>query len=132
MHVLVSTPMNTILDLPAQKLIAPTDHGFHCFLPHHADGAAGLVIGVSEILTEDQRTVFVAHGAGVLVKCGNEIRVAVEEAAASDALSDLKARIETIEARAAADAAKAGSAVARLEAGLIRRLVDLERRHDAF
>jgi len=96
-------------------------------LPHHIDLVAALVPSVLsyELADGDAEERFAAVDEGVLVKCGDEVRVLVRRAALGD-LHHLAQAVARELREVDEHERSARSAVARLEAGALRRLAELE------
>jgi F-type H+-transporting ATPase subunit epsilon len=106
-------------------VVAEAPDGHFGMLPGHVDYVTELVPGVLTYETEEGAERFVAVSAGTLVKCGEEVRVAVRGAVEGDDLAALRARVEAEFRRRDEDERVARAALARLEAGMIRRFRDL-------
>jgi F-type H+-transporting ATPase subunit epsilon len=94
-------------------------------LPGHIDFVSALVPGILLYETEDGAERFVAVNSGTLVKCGQDVWVAVRGAVAGDDLGALRERVETEFHQHDEDERDARAALARLEASMIRRFRDL-------
>lgn len=130
MRLRADTPFDTVAELDTAKLLVTTaDRGSACFLPHHADIVATLEAGIAIATDPAGIELYIAHGPATLVKCGDEIRIAADTALAGTDLSALRGGIEAMLEAEREEEARSGSAIARLELGLVRRLVELERRH---
>ena len=129
MRLSILTPFEEILDVEVVKVVAPGAHGSFCFLPRHADGVWGLMIGILDFINTDGLHAYVGLNAGILVKSGSNLRVATNDAVVSGNLEKLRRVVDQRFHKISDDERRAQSALARLEAGLVRRLVDLERRN---
>jgi len=117
--------MSICVDRPVRRIVAETPDGHFGMLPDHVDFVAELVPGILLYETEDGAERFVAVNSGTLVKCDDEVHVAVRGAIEGDELSELRARVEADFRRRDEDEREARAALARLEAGMIRRFRDL-------
>ena len=127
MRLKILLPTKTLVDREITKVIAEADNGIFCLLPRHADITAALVPGLLAFETGGRET-FLAVDEGVLVKAGDEVRVAVRNAVEGRELGQLRNAVEE-RFRAADEKQKtARSAAARMEAGLVRRFIELEER----
>jgi F-type H+-transporting ATPase subunit epsilon len=116
------------VDRKVRRLVAEAPNGFFGMLPNHLDFVTQLVPGILLYQPEDGGDDrFVAVNSGTLVKCGNDVRVAVRGAIEGDDLGRLQERLETEFHKQDEDERVARSALARLEASMIRRFRDLER-----
>jgi F-type H+-transporting ATPase subunit epsilon len=125
MRLEVITPMAVCVDWRVRRIVAEGPEGRFGMLPGHIDFVSELVPGILVYETEDGAERFVAVNAGTLVKCGDEVRVAVRGAVEGDDLGALRERVEA-EFRQHDEAERdARAALARLEAGMVRRFRDL-------
>jgi len=110
------------------KVVAEAENGWFCLLPRHADFVAALVPGILVFTTTDGAEGLVAIDHGMLVKCASEVLVSVWRGAMGEDLESLRAVVER-EFLALDDRERAArGALARLEAGVVRRFVELEAR----
>ncbi|WAK03927.1 F0F1 ATP synthase subunit epsilon [Methylobacter sp. YRD-M1] len=119
-------PSHILLDEPVRKVIAQAGNGSFCLEPRHVDFVAALVPGVLIYVSEAGQEVFVAVDEGILVKCGPDVLVSTPNAVPGDDLETLR---ETVEARfKQLDEAErlTRSALARLEAGVLRRFTQMQ------
>lgn len=108
------------------RIVAETTEGSIGLLPHRLDCAAVLVPG---ILTyeADAALTYVAVDSGVLVKAGQDVLVAVHRALGGSSLADLQAAASRTFAKIDDRERQVRAAVAKMEAGLMGRLVRLQR-----
>jgi F-type H+-transporting ATPase subunit epsilon len=106
--------------------VAEAPDGYFGMLPHHIDFVTELVPGILVYETDDGKEHFVAVNSGTLVKCAGVVRVAVRAAIAGEDLAELRRRVETEFRRQDEDERQARSALARLEASMVRRFQELE------
>ncbi|MFO1424314.1 MAG: F0F1 ATP synthase subunit epsilon [Candidatus Competibacteraceae bacterium] len=126
MRLKLLTPTEAVMDEAVIKINAEGLDGLFCLLPRHRDWVAALVPGILGLTTPDGDEVFVAVDRGVLVKCGDEVLVSVRRAVRDGDLAQLREVVEK-HFRHHDDQEKAArSAVARLEAGVIRRFLELQ------
>jgi F-type H+-transporting ATPase subunit epsilon len=119
------TATEVLVDETVDKISAEGPEGLFCLLPRHRDWAAALVPGLVSFVTPDSKETFVAVDQGVLVKCGEEVLVTVRRAVRDCDLTCLREVVEK-RFRHFDDQEKAArSAIARLEAGVIRRFLEL-------
>lgn len=131
MRLLLSIPVDILLDEPVQKVIAESPTGSFCLLPRHVDLATVLVPGLLTFTRPGGEEVAVAVDHGALVKVGDEVRVACQRAfVAGDPASAAAAVRERFEAESERDK-RARAALARLESDVVRRLGELRRDHGA-
>lgn len=125
MRLEVITPMAVCVDRPVRRIVAEGPDGRFGLLPGHIDFVSALVPGILLYETEDGAERFVAVNSGTLVKCGEEVRVAVRGAVDGDDLGALRDRVEAEFRQHDEEERDARAALARLEAGMVRRFRDL-------
>jgi F-type H+-transporting ATPase subunit epsilon len=127
MNLKVLLPDRVFLDEEAVKVVAEAENGSFCLLPRHIDFVAALVPGLLSYDDPKGREQFLAIDEGMLVKCGLEILVSTRNAARGADLGKLK-DVVSQQFRVLDERERlARSAAARLEAGLVRRLMELEK-----
>jgi F-type H+-transporting ATPase subunit epsilon len=126
MRLVVLTPETHLFDAPVTKVVAEATNGAFALLERHVDMTAPLVVGVLVYEATDGVTGYFGIDEGLLVKCDDVVTVAVRRAFAGRDLDELR-RLVARRFRAVDDreAAIRGS-LARLEAGVVRRMLDLE------
>ena len=128
MRLEVLTPPERIFDGEVVKVVAEATNGSFGVLERHIDMVAPLVPSVLSYEQADGAVGYIGVDEGVLVKCGDRVSVAVRRAVRGDDLGALR-RMAREEFLAVDEQEKlARGALARLEAGVIRRMLDLERR----
>ncbi len=128
MRLLVSVPAGVLVDEPVVKIIAESDFGSFALLPRHADLAALLVPGLLAYHLEDGSEIFMAVDHGLLVKAGEQVRVACQRAVVA---GDLGAAEETVRERfkVRTDTEKrARRALVQLEGEILKRVLELRHR----
>jgi F-type H+-transporting ATPase subunit epsilon len=120
-------PSRVLVDESVTKVVAEAPNGWFCLLPRHADFVVALVPGVLVYVTQDGAEGLVATDHGSLVKCGPEVLVSTWRGVRGDDLSTLRATVEREFLQLDDRERTARSALARLEAGVVRRFVELER-----
>jgi F-type H+-transporting ATPase subunit epsilon len=125
MQLKIITPMTVYLDRPVRRIVAEGSEGLFGLWPGHIDLVSALVPGILLYETETGAERFVAINSGTLVTCGAVVRVAVRGAVESDDLTDLRRRVEAEFRQHDEDERDAVAALARLEAGMVRRFRDL-------
>jgi F-type H+-transporting ATPase subunit epsilon len=128
-----STLMNLKILLPFQifaekksvsRIVAETREGSFGLLPHRLDCVAALVPGIFIYETEEGGEVYVAVDEGVLVKTGQEVLVSVRNAIVGMDLSQLREAVENEFLTMDESEQRMRSVMAKLESGLVRRLVE--------
>jgi F-type H+-transporting ATPase subunit epsilon len=126
-RLIVTEPAEIVIDETVSKLTANGVGGAFGILPHRRDMAAPLKPGVLVYWDADGVERFLGHDEALLVKEGEVVRVAAGRAVESDDLAELErvVREEFLKPDEHEQAARA--ALARLEAGIVRRFIELER-----
>ena len=121
MRLRLVTPTRIELDRKVVRIVAEAPNGAFGLLPRHVDFVTQLVPGI--LTWEDETGEHTAGiGAGTLVNRGDEVRVAAGSAILEDDLDALTRRLaEEIRREDEAERA-ARTALARLEAEMLRRL----------
>jgi F-type H+-transporting ATPase subunit epsilon len=126
MRLEVIIPARVCLDVAVDRLVAEGPDGHFGILPNHGDFITELVPGILVYELQAGAERFVALHSGTLVKCGAHVRVAVQNAIKGDDLPWLRDRVEHEFRQQDDDERAARAALARLEAGMIRRFRELE------
>jgi F-type H+-transporting ATPase subunit epsilon len=128
MRLQIFVPAEILLDREVAKIVARARNGSFGILPRHVDFVTALAPGVLSYVGADGVERYVGTDEGVLVKCAERVRVATRNAVCGDDLEALRLvlRREIIELDEHERAAR--TALARLEAGVIRRFVELQER----
>lgn len=127
MRLRVLAPESVHIDEPVQKVIAEAEDGSFCLLPRHVDFAAILVPGILAFEREDGEEMVLAVDRGMLVKCGDEVLVSTPRVIGNRPLGELQRAVEEELHSLDQRQQKARSALGKIEADFIRRLVDTER-----
>jgi len=109
------------------RIVAETKAGSFGLLPHRLDCVAPLVPGILTYETEADGEAFVAVDEGVLIKTGPDVLVSVRRAIDGDDLATLRAGVEREFLTLDESERNVRSAVAKLEAGFLRRFASLRR-----
>jgi len=125
MQLEVITPMAVCVDRPVRRIVAEGPDGHFGMLPGHVDFVSEVVPGILLYETDEGAERFVAVNSGTLVKCGDEVRVAVRGAVEGDDLAELRKRVEAEFRQHDEKEREARAALARLEASMIRRFREL-------
>ena len=107
------------------RIVAETPEGSFGLLPHRLDCVAALAPGILTYETAGGGEVFVAVDEGVIVKAGPDVLVSVRRALAGADLGDLRDAVDRDFLTVDAQDKTVRSAVARMEADLIRRMARL-------
>ena len=128
MRLKVTLPSRVVLDQAVTKVVAEGQGGSFCLLPRHIDMTAALVPGLLSFTTTDGATGLLGVDEGVLVKCGDDVLVATLNAVRGDDLATLRAAVQEKFIELDEHERVARSALARLEAGVVRRFLQLGER----
>ncbi len=126
MNLEVLLPFSVFLQAgDVSRIVAETPGGSFGLLPHRLDCVAALEPGILTYETAAGGETFIAVDAGILVKCGDGVRVSVRRALADGDLAQLREAVER-EFRTLDDEARTRRAVlAKLESGFVSRLATL-------
>jgi F-type H+-transporting ATPase subunit epsilon len=127
MRLKVLLPTQILVDEAVRKVVAEGENGSFCLLPRHVDFVAALVPGLLAFVPADGEEVFLATDEGTLVKCGAEVLVSVRNAVLGADLGTLKATVAGQFLRLDERERLARSALARLEASVVRRFMEFEK-----
>ena len=137
----VLLPEKVLLSRAVRKVVAEGAGGSFGLLPRHVDFVEPLVPGIlsfveagdleAEAVETEARSagateIFMAVDEGVLVKCGSEVLVSVRNAVIGPELGTLEATVRDQFQRVDAFEGAMRTALAKLEAEVMRRFVDLE------
>lgn len=126
MNLKVSVPNDVRVDEEVTKIKAEAEDGWFCVLPKHIDFVTALVPGILSFDLAGE-TEYLAIDHGVLVKCGSDVFVSTRAAIRGRDLGSLR---ETVEKQFTAAHERERTTLeleAKLEADLVRGLVELEK-----
>ena len=127
MRLKVLLPSRVLVDEQVSKVVAEAGNGFFALLPRHVDFLAALVPGLFSFVTEEGREEFLAVDEGILVKVGQEVLVSTRNATRGPDLGTLRQTVEEQYLRQDERERQTRTALAKLEADLVRRFIDLQR-----
>ena len=125
MRLKVLLPSEVLVDETVTKIIAEAENGSFCLKPRHVDFVAALAPGLLSFMSERGEEVFLAVDEGTLVKCGAEVLVSTRNAVRGTDLESLKKTVEEQYLNLDDAERLARSALARLEAGVLRRYTEM-------
>jgi F-type H+-transporting ATPase subunit epsilon len=128
MRLTVSTPVAVVVDQDARKVAARGLDGAFVLLPRHIDLVAPLEPGVLAFVDANGAERFVGHDDATLVKEGERVRVAARRATVGEDLDKLAREVREVFAARDEPERRARSALARLEATIVRRFMEIEKR----
>ena len=127
MHLKIMLPGGILLDEPVKKVTAEAENGEFCLLPRHVDTVIGLVPGLLSFVPkagDDER--YVAVDIGVLVKCGDAVRVSVRQAVAGEDLGSLQRAVRERFEHLDETERRVRTALSRLEADFIQQFIGMQ------
>lgn len=129
LHLRLLLPTEVLVDEAVIKIIAEAENGEFCLLPRHIDFVAALLPGVLYFYDRDGVENYVAIDEGVLVKCGHEVSVSTLNGVRGTDLDRLQTLIEERFLAMDEHERKTRTALARLEAGTLRRFRGMQERY---
>jgi len=126
MQLKVLLPTEVLVAAPAVKVVAEAVNGAFGLLPRHVDFVTALAAGILTYVTPDGEEVHLAVNQGTLVKCGREVMVSTHAAVRGPDLEALRSVVSEEFAQMDEHERRARSALTRLEAGALRRFMELE------
>lgn len=125
MRLLLTVPSGKLVDQEVSRVAAESPSGSFTILPRHADTALLLVPGLLAFHDEAGNETFVAVDHGVLVKIGDQVRVACQRAVVSAGLKDAEDAVRARFTTQDESGKRARTALLRLEAEILRRVGEL-------
>ena len=120
-------PAEILIDREVDKISAEAENGSFTLLPRHIDLVAALTPGLLFYDAKGKES-FLAIDEGILVKCGQDVLVSTRTAVEGGELGELQ-RIVEKKFKVLDDKEKTvRSAMARIEAGFIRRFLEVQKR----
>ncbi|KAA3633250.1 MAG: F0F1 ATP synthase subunit epsilon [Proteobacteria bacterium] len=126
MDLKVLLPTEVLINESVIKVVADAVNGSFCLLPRHIDFVTALVPGILSFYTTDGVESFAAVDHGILVKVGDQVLVSTINAVRGTDLDRLQATITERFLVLDEQERVARTALARLEAGTIRRFIQFE------
>lgn len=127
MRLKVLLPHEVLVDEDTSKIIAEAENGSFCLKPRHVDFVSALSPGLLSFVDATGSEVFLAVDEGILVKCGAEVLVSCRNAVRGEDLAQLQQIVDERFTALDEQERLARSAVARLEAGMVRRFIEFEK-----
>lgn len=125
MRLRVMLPTEVLVDRDVVKVIAEALDGEFCLEPRHVDFVAALVPGILTSWRSAEEPQYLAVDEGVLVKCGADVFVSVQDGVVGTDFSVLQDLIEDRFLTLDEQAQRVRTALARLEAGTLKRFNQL-------
>lgn len=127
MTLTVRLPTEILMDEPVSRIRAEAVDGWFGLLPKHIDFVTALVPGILVFQPVGKPDEFLAVDQGILVKCGPQVSVSTRNAVRGTDIGQLKREVEArFRERQELDR-KARAMEAKLEADLVRRLLETEK-----
>jgi F-type H+-transporting ATPase subunit epsilon len=124
MRVRIITPTAIPVDKAVSKITAEAANGSFSLLPRHIDFVAALVPGILALTDDTGAEQFLAIDEGVLVKRGDEVLISVSRAVRGPTLDELQQVVAAEFQQRDEQERMARTAISRLEAGFIRRMLE--------
>lgn len=124
MRLKVLLPSEVLLDEPVRKIVAEAHDGWFAILPRHVDLVTALVPSVLIFVNAEGVEGFVGIDEGILVKCGADVHISTRSAVRGDDLHSLRREVHAQFLELDDRERAARSALARLEAGVVRRFIE--------
>ena len=126
MRLEVLLPTEILLDQQVKKIVAEAQNGSFGILPRHIDFVATLVPSVVVYVDAQGSERFLGIDKGTLVKCANHVFLSTRNAVPGDDLQTLREVVRSRFLELDDRERSARSALARLEAGVVRRFIELQ------
>lgn len=127
MRLKVVTPTDILADLEVSKIVAEAPNGSFGMLPRHIDFVSKLKPGILIYQSADGTEGYLGLNEGTLVKCGDQIFVSTRAGIVGTDLETLRQRVAEAFGQLDEQERIARTALARLEAGIIRRFIELQK-----
>ena len=127
MRLRVVTPSGVVIDKAVLKVAAEGPNGAFGLLPRHIDFVSELPPGIVFYSSFHGQDHLVAINEGTLVKTGNLVLISTRDAIVGDDLGALEEQVKNAFLKVDEHERTARTALARLEAGMIRHFLDLEK-----
>lgn len=125
MKLKILLPSRIFLDESVKKITGESPMGGFTLKPRHIDMTTAIVPGIMTYTTGSEKTVHLAVDRGVAVKQGDAVTVAVRNAVRGE-LGELEQEVRKMLRFTNERERTARTAVARLEADFVRRLLEFE------
>lgn len=123
MNLKVLLPTEIMINQSVTKVIAEAENGSFCLMPKHVDFLSALLPGILTFVDEQNCENYLGIGGGILTKTGSEVRISTIYAVQGDDLGTLRQKVtEQFEAYHERERL-IRSAIAKLEADILRHFV---------
>lgn len=127
MRLEVLLPSKVLLDDAVVKVVARAENGSFCLLPRHVDFVTALPPGILRFVSASGDERFLGIDEATLVKCGGRVSVATAAAVEAPGLDELASAVARAFLELDERARLTRTAMARLEASVVRRFMELGR-----
>jgi len=127
MKLTVWLPAEVLLEEEVTRINAEAENGWFGLLEKHVDFVTALVPGILTFQASGKPEQYLAVDRGILVKCGREVPVSTRNAVRGTNLEELRRDVEAQFRERAERDKKARAYEAKLEADLVRRLLEVEK-----
>jgi len=127
MRLTVWLPTEILMREEVVRIRAEAENGWFGMLPKHIDFVTVLVPGVLIFQAQDRPEEYLAIDHGILVKCGPEVSISTRNAVRGTKLEQLRKAVEEQFIAQEEREKKALAFEAKLEADLVRRLLEAEK-----
>ena len=127
MKLTVWLPDEVFLEEEVGRIKAEADNGWFGLLEKHVDFVTALVPGILTFQARGKAEQYLAVDHGILVKCGPEVSVSTRNAVRGTNLEQLRRDVETQFREREEREKKARAYEAKMEADLVRRLLEVEK-----
>lgn len=128
MKLTVWLPSEVLLEEEVSRIRAEADNGWFGLREKHVDFVSALVPGILTFQSRGRPEEYLAVDRGILVKCGRQVSVSTRNAVRGKSLEELRRDVEQQFREREEREKKALAYEAKLEADLVRRLLEVEKR----
>jgi len=125
MQLKVVLPTKILINTTAIKVIAEAENGIFCLLPRHIDFVTTLIPSLLSFVSPQGEEEFMAIDQGILIKQGNQVTVATQNAIQGGDLGKLKETVNQQFRLMDEREKNARSVLAKLEINTIRNFIEL-------
>jgi F-type H+-transporting ATPase subunit epsilon len=127
MNLKILLAAEVLVEAGVSKVIAEAHNGYFCLLPKHVDFVTALVPGILSFEIIGGREEYLAVDAGILVKCGEDVLVSARNAVRGPDLGQLRRTVSEKFEAIGEHEKSARTAMAKIEAGFVRRFLEIQR-----
>jgi F-type H+-transporting ATPase subunit epsilon len=127
MRLKIAIPTKILVDEEVTKVSAEAENGSFTLLPGHIDFVAALVPSLLAYVDTAGQEQVVAVDEGILVKQGQEVLVSSRSAVKGASLEELSRTVSEHFMALGEQESQARSALARMEADVVRNLMEIEK-----